>query len=105
APDVYTAFTEIRRALGTPSATAVIERVYGTLRSVNFSSGVCEPLVSRLRVLPVPEVGWSDWGSVQRICGTLAQMGRRDELLARLRRHTGIDPRTFPLSQLYQNSP
>jgi hypothetical protein len=98
APDLDVAFAKIRHALGTPAAAEVIVRVYASLRSLNFSSGVCEPLVSRLRVLPVPDVGWNDWGSIQRICDSLAQMGKLDELLARLRHHQGIDPRVFPLS-------
>lgn len=98
APDLDAAFANIRHALGTPAAAEVIVRVYASLRSLNFSSGVCEPLVSRLRVLPVPDVGWNDWGSIQRICDSLAQMGKLDELLARLRHHQGIDPRVFPLS-------
>jgi mannose-1-phosphate guanylyltransferase len=98
APDVDAAFADIRHGLGTPAAAEVIARVYASLRCLNFSSGVCEPLVSRLRVLPVPDVGWSDWGSVQRICDSLAQMGKLDELLARLRHHKGIDPTAFPLS-------
>lgn len=98
APDVDAAFATIRQALGTHSATAVLEQVYATLRAVNFSSGVCEPLVSHLRVLPVPNVGWSDWGSVQRICTSLAQMGRLNELFARLRHGNGIDPRVFPVT-------
>ena len=99
APDVDAAFADIRHALGTSAAAEVIARVYATLRSVNFSSGVCEPLVSRLRVLPVPDVGWSDWGSVQRICDSLAQMGKLDELLARLQHHTGTNQIAFPLSR------
>ncbi len=49
-PDLYHAFAEIRWALGKSSAPLVIERVYEILRAVNFSSGVCEPLASYLRV-------------------------------------------------------
>ena len=98
APDVDAAFADIRHALGTRVETEVVARVYASLRCLNFSSGVCELLVSRLRVLPVPDVGWSDWGSVQRICDSLARMGKLDELLARLRHHKGFDPKTFPLS-------
>ncbi|NOT57648.1 MAG: hypothetical protein HOP18_23835 [Deltaproteobacteria bacterium] len=98
APDVYAAFADIRQALSSADATQVIERVYATVQSVNFSSDVCEPLVSHLRVLPVPDVGWSDWGSVQRICASLERMGKLDECLARLRHHKGTDPIAFPLS-------
>lgn len=79
APDLHRAFGEIRQALGTPDASLVTERVYKTLRAVNFSSEVCEPLASWLRVLPVPEVGWSDWGSAERICATLQQLGKMDD--------------------------
>ncbi|MGE0822127.1 MAG: sugar phosphate nucleotidyltransferase [Candidatus Binatia bacterium] len=97
APDVAAAFAEIRQAIGTPTAAAVIDRIYATLRSVNFSSGVCEPCVARLRVFPVPEVGWSDWGSAQRICDTLAQLGKLDDCLARLRHPPGAEPQASPI--------
>ncbi|MGE0823735.1 MAG: sugar phosphate nucleotidyltransferase [Candidatus Binatia bacterium] len=103
APDVAAAFAEIRQVIGTPAAAAVIERVYATLRSVNFSSGVCAPLVARLRVFPVPEVGWSDWGSPQRISDTLARLGKLDECLARLGHRENLDSTAFPL--LYQRKP
>jgi hypothetical protein len=54
------------------------------MRVVNFSSAVCEPLVSWLRVLPAPEVGWSDWGSEERILRSLRKVGKLDECLDRL---------------------
>ena len=79
APNLYQAFTEIRQALGKPHVPLVTERVYQTLRAVNFSSDVCEPLAPWLRVLPVPEVGWSDWGNVERICDALQQLGKMDD--------------------------
>jgi len=99
APDLYHAFTEIRQALGRPQAPLVVERVYKTLPAVNFSSAVCEPLASFLRVLPVPDVGWSDWGSAARICASLEQMGKLDECLARLRYRQGDATPAFPRLQ------
>jgi hypothetical protein len=104
ASDVDTAFADIRHAVGTRAETEVIACVYASLRCLNFSSGVCEPLVSRLRVLPLSDVGWSDWGSVKRICDSLAQMGKLDELLARSRPYKGFDPCTFPLSPQSKSS-
>jgi mannose-1-phosphate guanylyltransferase len=98
-PDVYSAFTEIRQALGRPHAPLVIERIYDTLRAVNFSSAVCEPLTSCLRVLPVPDVGWSDWGSVERIYASLEQMGKLNDCLARLRHRQGAAALALPLPQ------
>jgi mannose-1-phosphate guanylyltransferase len=79
APDLYDAFLEIRRTIGSPQAEYVTQRVYSTLRPVNFSSGICEPLSARLRVFPVPEIGWSDWGSVERILTSLDEMGKLEQ--------------------------
>ena len=85
-PDIYLHFLEIYQALGTPAAQRVTKRIYNCLRAINFSSGVCEPWAPMLRVLPVPDVGWSDWGSVDRIVATVEQLGKKNELLARLNR-------------------
>jgi hypothetical protein len=85
-PDIYLRFLEIYHALGTPEAHRVTQHVYSGLRAVNFSSGICEPWAPMLRVLPVPDVGWSDWGNVERIMETVEQLGKKNELLARLDR-------------------
>lgn len=89
APDLFHAFTDIRRVLSTPCAPLVTERVYKTLRAVNFSSEVCEPHTAWLRVLPMPDVGWSDWGTVERIWASLEQLGKLEECLAWLRSRGG----------------
>lgn len=91
-PDLYRDFMAIRRALGGPQAGVVTEYIYRTLRAVNFSSGVCEALPSRLRVLPAPAVGWSDWGSVDRIFASLEQLGKLNDCLARLRQQGKAPP-------------
>jgi len=83
-PDLYRDFLEIRQAVGTPGEKMIIRRVYQRLRAVNFSSDVCQRRPSQLRVFPVPQVGWSDWGSVERICATFDQLGKKVELMARL---------------------
>ena len=85
APDVYQDFLTIRQALKTPSESAVIRQVYQRLRAINFSSDICQVRPEQLRVFPVPLVGWSDWGSVERIFATLDQIGKKAELLARLK--------------------
>jgi len=87
-PDLYADFIEIRQAIGTPEETMVIKTVYKRLRAVNFSSDVCQLRPHQLRVFPVPQVGWSDWGSVERICATFDQLGRNVELMARLTQGT-----------------
>jgi len=92
APDLYRDFMALGRALGGPQAASVTEYIYRTLHAVNFSSGVCEVLPSRLRVLPVPAVGWSDWGSVDRIFASLEQLGKLNDCLARLKRQGKESP-------------
>jgi len=83
-PDLYADFLEIHQAIGTPQEETVVRQIYRRLRSVNFSSDICQLRPNQLRVFPVPQVGWSDWGSADRIIATFEQLGRRDELIARL---------------------
>jgi mannose-1-phosphate guanylyltransferase len=96
-PDLYQDFMLIRHALQMAHAEEGIARMYRTMQTVNFSSAICEPLAARLRVLPVPDVGWSDWGSAERILASLQRLGKLDECLARLRRRGGKIPPGFPL--------
>jgi hypothetical protein len=56
-PGLCDIFNRVRLLLDTPYAAHFIEHGYGTLPTLNFSVAVCEPLVARLRVLPVPDVG------------------------------------------------
>jgi mannose-1-phosphate guanylyltransferase len=91
APDLCTTFNLIRWMLPSAHAGHFIAHAYDTMPSINFSTGVCEPLVSWLRVLPVPECGWSDWGSADRILASLQQIGKLDDLIGRLRRADAAD--------------
>ncbi len=86
--ELYEDFMAIRRTFTRSHSEELIENVYRTMRPVNFSVDVCERLPDRLRVLPVPEVGWNDWGSVDRIFASLRQIGKLEDVLARLRHHS-----------------
>jgi mannose-1-phosphate guanylyltransferase len=83
-PEIYGRFRQIRQALGAPYREEVIEQVYTTMPAVNFCSGLCEPLANELRVLPLSAVGWSDWGTTDRIWATVKQLGKQAEFRARL---------------------
>ncbi|HXG24415.1 MAG TPA: hypothetical protein VNJ09_07675, partial [Chthonomonadales bacterium] len=96
-PDLYKEFMHIRRALHKSHAPLVTDTVYRMIPPVNFSTAICQPLASRLRVFPVPDVGWSDWGSVERICASLERMGKLEECMARLRRRQGNMALALPL--------
>jgi mannose-1-phosphate guanylyltransferase len=80
-PDMHREFETIRAAIGTPRQSAVLREAYGRIDAVNMSRDLLEPLSRQgdgaIGVLPVSQVGWSDWGSEGRIAGTLAKMGRQ----------------------------
>jgi mannose-1-phosphate guanylyltransferase len=84
-PDIYEEFLWIRGAIGTSYADKVTSQIYKRLRAVNFSAGVCQPRPEYIRVLPVPQVGWS----VECILTTCEQLGKKGEILARLRHGNG----------------
>jgi mannose-1-phosphate guanylyltransferase len=68
-------FTRISDAVGDENEASEVRSAYRRLRPLNFSSGVLEAVAredgSRLLVLPIRGVEWSDWGSERRIVSTL----------------------------------
>jgi len=74
-------FERIWSAIGTPSARDIVNRVYEQVHPLNLSKGFLEILAldrpSRLSVLPVHGVCWSDWGSEQRIVTVLGKAESR----------------------------
>jgi len=79
APGLYGAFETIQDAIGTADEQRITERVYQTLPSLNFSTGVLEVLPfehrQALRVLPVRGVTWNDWGTAERLLSGLRDLG------------------------------
>ena len=86
-PVLYHAFRLIQMTLRSGCPAQFLEHIYEAIPKVNFSSGICEPLASRLCVLPVGDVGWSDWGTVGSIVRTLQKLGRFDALAARMEKN------------------
>jgi len=84
APDLYLTFEMIRVMQNSLHAALFTTHAYETMPALNFSRDVCEPLASWLRVLPMPECGWSDWGCEERILASLQQIGKLEECLIRL---------------------
>jgi mannose-1-phosphate guanylyltransferase len=81
-PLLFGFFEQIWKAIGTPSVGDVVKKVYEQVQPVNLSKGFLEILAlqcpTRLLVLPVRGVQWSDWGSEQRIMTVLSKAGRLD---------------------------
>jgi mannose-1-phosphate guanylyltransferase len=101
-PELYGIFCGVRIMLGTTMAQKYINQSYERLRPVNFSSAILARCAARLRVLPVPETGWSDWGSADRILGSAMRMGRVGELSARLKKQSVVDPSMATLLSRYR---
>jgi mannose-1-phosphate guanylyltransferase len=84
APELYSSFTPILNAIGTPHEQRVIERVYRRLSPTNFSKRILQALPHEQRqsflVLPVRGVTWNDWGTSERILSSLRQLGKSSHL-------------------------
>jgi mannose-1-phosphate guanylyltransferase len=84
-PDITRDFEMVKWMLASAHASIFVEHIYRNMRTVNFSVDVLSPMASRLRVIAVPEVGWSDWGSVDRILASAKEMNCLPEIAARLK--------------------
>lgn len=84
---LYEFFMHICDAIGDKDEASQVRSAYRRLEPVNFSSGVLEAIAredgSRLLVLPVHGVEWSDLGSERRIVNTLWKSPRRPPLKVR----------------------
>lgn len=74
---LYNKFAAISSALNTTREESNIRALYSEVTAINFSHDVLTKCPEKLAVLAVSEVGWSDWGSPQRVQSTLARMGIR----------------------------
>ncbi|HEY9502192.1 MAG TPA: sugar phosphate nucleotidyltransferase, partial [Pyrinomonadaceae bacterium] len=74
APRLYGAFETVIPSLGTKSEYEAIHTLYSSIQPSNFSHEVLSVRAEDLSVLPVRNVGWSDWGDPGRVLTTLAGM-------------------------------
>jgi mannose-1-phosphate guanylyltransferase len=81
-PGLYNAFASARTALGTTGEEAEIHSLYQQIPETNFSREVLAARPGDLAVLPVGNVGWSDWGDPGRVLSTLARIGAEAEWAA-----------------------
>lgn len=73
-PALYEAFGALRPALATDEESGAIRTLYSNLEPSNFSREVLSKRAKDLSVLPVKNVGWSDWGDPKRALSTLAAL-------------------------------
>jgi len=72
----------------------VLDSIYEAMPELSFSSGLLAPAASRVAVMPMEGVLWSDWGRGERIVETLLRIGRQPNfsmMLAGRRRPSAAD--------------
>jgi mannose-1-phosphate guanylyltransferase len=74
-PALTEAFAALASPLGAAGEARVVEHLYRRLPAASFSDAVLARGAANLAVLPVAGVGWSDWGSPQRVLATLTRLG------------------------------
>ena len=85
-PSLIVSFAALSPVLNTPREPRVVERIYRRLPpSTDFSESVVAPTATRLGVMRVKGVGWSDWGNPQRVLASLVHAGLRPHWIDRVR--------------------
>jgi mannose-1-phosphate guanylyltransferase len=69
-PSQVALFDAYREAVGTPAEERVLTEIYACMKVADFSSDVLQK-ASGLRVVPLHDCGWSDWGTPERVLESL----------------------------------
>lgn len=77
-PELSYAFGGVQRALETGCESAVARALHSQLPATNFSHQVLAARASDLALLPVRDVGRSDWGKPSWVLHSLARIGIRE---------------------------
>lgn len=75
-PKLMQRFERLGRAIGTAKESQVLEAIYQTMPSKNFSSDLLQRVPDRVAVTELTNVLWSDWGRPERIAESLRRIDR-----------------------------
>ncbi|ACB75534.1 sugar phosphate nucleotidyltransferase [Opitutus terrae] len=81
-PEMMSAFDGLRSHFGAESEKEVLQEIYETMPTADFSSHLVEKAVSSILVMELRNVVWSDWGNEARIVETLRRIGKRPSFAA-----------------------
>ena len=95
--DLVPYFEWLKAAIGTADERKVLDDIYGTMPTHNFSRDVLQARPEQTAVLALHDVIWSDWGRPERILETLSAIGKEPSFARRdpvgRRPHQGIRQR------------
>jgi mannose-1-phosphate guanylyltransferase len=74
-PELAERFTVVQRYVGDGREHEIVNEVYRSIPSVNFSTAILARRFERLAALPVQRVQWSDWGKKDRVLHSLENLG------------------------------
>jgi hypothetical protein len=64
-------FDILADAIGSPVEARVLDTIYSSMPTVNFSSDFLQLIPKHIVVMPLEGVQWSDWGRPERIVHSL----------------------------------
>jgi mannose-1-phosphate guanylyltransferase len=76
-PEILAYFERLRDAIGTPHERSVVDAIYESMPSRNFSSDLLAQATNQVAVMPAEGILWSDWGRVERIVESLLCVGKQ----------------------------
>jgi mannose-1-phosphate guanylyltransferase len=76
-PELSSLFDGLQPLIGSPTEAEVVEKIYTRLPSVDFSRAILAKHPSRLAVLRLKDVYWSDWGNPTQVELDLARFDFR----------------------------
>jgi mannose-1-phosphate guanylyltransferase len=75
-PDLMLRFEQLRRAIGQPQESDVLEAIYDDMPTYNLSTTLLQRAAKSAAVIELQDVLWSDWGQPARVAETLHRIGR-----------------------------
>lgn len=74
-PELFRLFDRLGSHIGSTQETEVVEQIYAGLPAVDFSRAILAKHPSRLAVLRIKDVYWSDWGNPEQIRLDITRFG------------------------------
>ncbi|ULA67023.1 MAG: Putative Mannose-1-phosphate guanylyltransferase (GDP) [Nitrospira sp.] len=75
-PDLMLRFEQLRRVIGQPQESDVLETIYDDMPTYNLSTTLLQQAAKSAAVIELHDVCWSDWGHPARVAETLRRIGR-----------------------------
>jgi hypothetical protein len=69
-------FEQLRRVIGQPQETDVLDAIYDGMPTYNLSTTLLQQASGSAAVIELHDVLWSDWGQPARVAETLRRIGR-----------------------------